>query len=197
MNRWQPTAATIEAANITAFARSLGVDGYSGLLAAAARDLPSFYERVVAALDLHWDTPWSQIVDLSRGAPFATWFPNAHINAAGNALDRHINAGRGDAEALVWEGEDGSVRRSSFAELRDAVARLGAVLTAAGVAKGDRVGIFMPLIPEAAIGLLAIAYIGAVAVPAFSGYGPDALSARLARCGSDRPADRRRRAPPQ
>jgi acetyl-CoA synthetase len=184
LDRWAPTPETIASANITAFARSLGVDGYAGLLAAAAEDLPGFYERLIAALELRWDSPWSQIVDLSRGKPFATWFPGAGFNAAANALERHIDAGRGAAEALLWEGEDGAVRRYTFAELRDAVARLGAVLQAAGVGHGDRVGIFMPLIPETAIGLLAIAYIGAIAVPAFSGYGPDALSARLADAGA-------------
>ncbi len=184
LDRWTPAAEAIEAANLTAFARSLGVDGYAGLLAAAGADLPGFYERLVGALGLRWDAPWSQILDLSRGKPFARWFAGAGFNAAANCLDRHVDAGRGGAEALVWEGEDASVRRFTYAELREAVARLGAVLAGAGVGRGDRVGIFMPLIPETAIGLLAIAYIGAVAVPAFSGYGPDALSARLADAGA-------------
>jgi acetyl-CoA synthetase len=184
LDRWTPTAAGIAAANVTAFAGTLGVDGYVGLRAAAAADLPGFYARLVAALDLRWDAPWSEILDLSRGAPFARWFAGAGYNAAANCLDRHVDAGRGGAEALVWEGEDGSVRRYTFAELRAAVARLGAVLRDAGVGRGDRVGIFMPLLPETAIGLLAIAYIGAIAVPAFSGYGPDALSARLADAGA-------------
>jgi acetyl-CoA synthetase len=184
LDRWTPTAETIAAANLTAFARTLGVDGYAGLGAAAAADLSGFYERLVGALDLRWDRPWTQILDLSRGVPFARWFAGAGYNAAANCLDRHVDAGRGAAEALVWEGEDTTVRRFTFAELRDAVARLGTVLRAAGVERGDRVGIFMPLIPETAIGLLAIAYVGAIAVPAFSGYGPDALSARLADAGA-------------
>jgi acetyl-CoA synthetase len=184
LDRWTPTAETIAAANLTAFARSLGVEGYAGVRAAAAADLPGFYERLIAALDLRWDEPWSQILDVSRGVPFARWFAGARFNAAANCLDRHVDAGRGAEEALIWEGEDGAVRRYTFAELRDAVARLGAVLREAGVGHGDRVGIFMPLIPETAIGLLATAYIGAVAVPAFSGYGPDALSARLADAGA-------------
>jgi acetyl-CoA synthetase len=180
LERWVPTPAGIAAANVTAFARSLGVDGYFGLRAAAAADLPAFYQRLAAALDLRWDAPPEAVLDLSRGKPFATWFAGAEYNAAANCLDRHVDAGRGAAEALVWEGEDGSVRRFTFAELRAEVARLAAVLREAGVGAGDRVGIFMPMIPETAIGLLAIAYAGAVAVPAFSGYGPDALSARLA-----------------
>ena len=184
LDRYEPSAETIASANITAFAHALGAADYDGVVAAAAADLPGFYEKLMAQLDLRFDAPWSRIVDLSRGKPFATWFPDARFNAAANGLERHIDAGRGDAEALVWEGEDGAVRRFTFAELRDAVARLGAVLRDAGVTHGDRVGIFMPLIPETAIGLLAIAYIGAIAVPAFSGYGPDALSTRLSDAGA-------------
>jgi acetyl-CoA synthetase len=180
LERWLPSPERVAAANLTQFARVLGVDGYAGLTAAAAADLPGFYERLVAALDLRWDEPWTAVLDRSRGAALATWFPGARLNAAANCLDRHVDAGRGSDEAVIWEGEDGSVRRFTFAALRDAVARLGAVLRASGVGPGDTVGIFMPLIPETVIGLLAIGYIGAIAVPAFSGYGPDALAARLA-----------------
>jgi acetyl-CoA synthetase len=180
LERWEPTAAQIEAANLTAFLRSAGLADYPALLAAVKSDLPGFYERITGALDLAWDRRWDHIVDLSRGKAFATWFPGARFNAAANCLDRHIEAGRGALEALIWEGEDGAVRRFTFSELQAEVARLAGTLRELGVAAGDTVGIFMPLIPETAIGLLAIAYLGAIAVPAFSGYGPDALAARLA-----------------
>ena len=184
LDRWSPTPEQVAHANLTAFAGALGVDGYAGLVAAAERDLPGFYERLVDRLRLHWDAPWERVLDLERGKAFASWFPGAQTNAAANCLDRWLNKGLGAAEALVWEGEDGAERRYTFRELRDAVARLGSVLREAGVVRGDRVGIFMPLIPETAIGLLAIAYIGAIAVPAFSGYGPDALATRLADAGA-------------
>lgn len=180
VDRWTPSTAYIERANLTAFLRAAGVADYPSLLRDAARDLPGFYERMVRTLDLRWDRPWATVLDRSHGKALATWFPGAEFNAAANALDRHVDAGRGADEALVWEGEDGTVRRYSFTELRAAVARLAGALRARGVGKGDTVGIFMPLIPETAIGLLAIAYAGAIAVPAFSGYGPDALAARLA-----------------
>ncbi|MFN2459273.1 MAG: AMP-binding protein [Candidatus Velthaea sp.] len=179
VERWVPTREQIESANLTAFARAAGVGDYSELRSLAERDPAGFYERILAVLDLHWDRPWDAILDGSRGKALATWFHGAEFNAAGNCLDRHIARGRAGDEALVWEGEDGAVRRYTFAELRDAVARLAAVLRDRGIRRGDTVGIFMPLIPETAIALLAIAYAGAVAVPAFSGYGPDALAARL------------------
>jgi acetyl-CoA synthetase len=183
-DRWIPSAEAIAAANLTAFAHDLGVDGYEGLVRAGTSDLPGFYERLVRRLDLRWDTPWSAVLDLERGLPFARWFPGAGFNAAANCLDRHVDAGRGDDEALVWEGEDGSIRRFTFAELRADVARLAAALRARGIGPGDAVGIFMPLLPETAIGLLALGYLGAIAVPAFSGYGPEALATRLAGAGA-------------
>ncbi|GAC1403679.1 MAG: AMP-binding protein [Candidatus Velthaea sp.] len=179
IERWTPSAEQIEHANLTAFLRASGVPDYAALLEAVKADLPGFYERIIATLDLHWDRRWDAIVDTSRGKALATWFPGARFNAAANCLDRHVDAGRGGDEALVWEGEDGAVRTFTFEQLRAAVARLAGALRELGVAKGDTVGIFMPLIPETAIGLLAIAYAGAIAVPAFSGYGPDALAARL------------------
>jgi acetyl-CoA synthetase len=180
VDRWTPSSEQIEQANLTAFLRASGVADYPALVAQAAADLPGFYERLVGALDLRWDAPWSAVLDCSRGKALATWFSDAAFNAAANCLERHIDAGRGAERALTWEGEDGAVRTATFAELRDEVARLAGALRALGVGRGDTVGIFMPLIPETAIGLLAIAYLGAVAVPAFSGYGPDALAARLA-----------------
>ncbi len=177
---WQPGDDAIARANITAFLPRLGVRDYAELLAATAADVRPFHREIVAALGLHWDRPYDELLDLSRGKPFAKWFAGGLLNAPANCLDRHIALGRAHDEALVAEGEDGVVRRFTFGELRDEVGRLANALRSLGVVKGDRVGIFMPLVPEAAIGLLAIGYVGAIAVPAFSGYGEQALAARLA-----------------
>jgi len=176
---WRPSEQQIAAANLTAFLRTYGVESYDELLAAVASDIRRFNETMLRTLDLRWDAPWTQLLDLSRGKPFARWFVDAAFNAPANCVDRHIARGRGTDEALVWEGEEGQVRRFTFAQLRDEVARLAGALRALGVRKGDTVGIFMPLLPETAISLLAIGYIGAVAVPAFSGYGAAALATRL------------------
>jgi acetyl-CoA synthetase len=176
---WRPTEDQIASANLTAFLRRYGVESYEALLEAVAADIRRFNAAIVEALDLQWDAPWTELLDLSRGKPFARWFVGAAFNASANCLDRHLARGRGSDEALVWEGEDGHVRRYTFAELRDAVRRLAGALRALGVRKGETVGIYMPLLPETAIALLAIGYIGAVAVPAFSGYGAAALASRL------------------
>ncbi len=181
---WTPSADVVAAANLTDFLQRSGIAGYEALLTEVAQDVRPFSARIVETLGLRWDQPYRELLDLSRGLPFAQWFAGGSYNAAANALDRHCDAGLAGKEALVWEGEDGAVRRFTFAELRAAVARLAGVLRGLGVAKGDRVGIFMPLLPETAIGLLAIGYVGAIAVPAFSGYGPDALAARLEDAGA-------------
>jgi acetyl-CoA synthetase len=136
VERWIPSAAQIANANVTAFMRELGVADYHALLAYAKDDLAAFYARLLQRLDLQWDAPWSTVLDLSRGKPFARWFVDARYNAAANCLERWIARGFGDAEALVWEGEDGAERRYSFSELREEVARLGKVLRELGVRPG-------------------------------------------------------------
>jgi acetyl-CoA synthetase len=176
---WMPTPLNVAEANFTRFLERFGVPDYPTALAKAADDLPDLYETLLAELDLRWDRPYAQLLDRSRGKAFTRFFEGGGYNAPANCLDRHVDAGRGASEAIVWEGEDGAVRRLTFLEARDEVRKLGAVLRSLGVGPGDAVGIFMPLIPETALGLLAIGYIGAIAVPAFSGYGAEALALRL------------------
>ncbi|MGP6191516.1 MAG: AMP-binding protein [Vulcanimicrobiaceae bacterium] len=184
VERWLPSPQLVENANVTRFLARFGVADYPAALAKAADDLPGFYEVLLAELGLRWDAPYSKLLDLSRGKAFARFFVDARFNVPGNCLDRHVDAGRGASTALDWEGEDGSVRSFTFAELRDEVRKLAGALRERGVGAGDAVGIFMPMVPEAAIALLAIGYIGGVAVPAFSGYGPDALALRLHDAGA-------------
>ena len=178
--RWEPSEEQKRSANLTQLLAKMGLPSYAALLEAVARDVRPFNETIVEALDLTWDRRWDELLDLSRGKPFARWFAGAQYNAAANCIDRWIARGRRDVRAILWEGEDGAIRTLTFAELREAVTRLAGTFRALGVGKGDTIGIFMPLIPETVIGLLAAAYIGAVAVPAFSGYGPQALATRLA-----------------
>jgi acetyl-CoA synthetase len=166
---WMPTPLNVAEANFTRFLERFGVPDYPTALAKAADDLPGLYETLLAELDLRWDRPYAQLLDRSRGKAFTRFFEGGGYNAPANCLDRHVDAGRGASEAIVWEGEDGAVRRLTFLEARDEVRKLGAVLRSLGVGPGDAVGIFMPLIPETALGLLAIGYIGAIAVPAFYG----------------------------
>ncbi|HKW44141.1 MAG TPA: AMP-binding protein [Candidatus Eremiobacteraceae bacterium] len=181
---WAPSRAAIESANITAAMRALGADSLESLWALARADIAGFYHRLLAHIGLAWFTPYTTTLDLSRGPEFAAWFAGGRYNASYNCLDKHVLAGRGDAEALVWEGDPGQCRSFTFDELLAQVCRLSSGLRSLGVGKGDRVGIYMPLVPETAIALLAIGRIGAIAVPAFSGYAAPALIARLNDAGA-------------
>ena len=176
---WQPTEKAIASANLTAFLSQYGVATYAELTRSVAADIRPFYKRIIATLDLHWERPYDELLNLDRGKPFAKWFVGGELNAPAQCLDPRIARGQGANVALIYEGEDGRIERLTFAQVRDEVARLGNGLRTLGIRKGDTVGIFMPLISQSVIALLAIGYIGAVAVPAFSGYGEQALATRL------------------
>ena len=177
---WTPTPEFVNNANLTRFMKRVGCATLEELWAYARTDISRFYHELVSELDLAWFSRYTQTLDISRGKPFARWFVGGRYNASFNCLDRWVRAGRGNELALAWEGEDGAVRRFTFDELLAQVCRLAGALRRMGVVRGDTVGIFMPLLPETAIALLAIGRIGAIAVPAFSGYGAQALATRLA-----------------
>ncbi|HEV2907997.1 MAG TPA: AMP-binding protein, partial [Candidatus Eremiobacteraceae bacterium] len=177
---WRPTPQNVNDANLTGFMKRVGCATLDELWAYAREDIARFYHELVSQLGLSWFEPYTQTLDLSRGLQFARWFVDGRYNASFNCLDRWVQAGRGADIALFWEGEDGAVRRLTFDELLADVCRLAGALRHLGVQRGDTVGIFMPMLPETAVALLAIGRIGAIAVPAFSGYGAPALATRLA-----------------
>ena len=109
---------------------------------------------------LHWHQPWTEVLDWSK-PPFAKWFVGGQLNVAYNCLDRHIDAGRGSKVALYWEGEPGDTRCITYADLHRMVCQAANALTELGVVAGDRVAIYLPMIPEAVVAMLACARIGA------------------------------------
>lgn len=152
----------------------------------------TLYERASAdregfwadqARKLHWHTPFTQVLDWSN-PPFAEWFADGELNVAYNCLDRHVEAGYGDRVALRWEGEPGDTRNVTYAELTDEVKRLANVLTGLGVEQGDRVALYLPMIPEAIASMLAVARIGAVHSVVFGGFSADSLRARIDDAGA-------------
>jgi len=176
---WEPSPEIIERANITRFMREVDARVLDDLWELARRDIGAFYERLIGHLKLSWFREYANVLDCSRGMPFARWFVGGSYNASYNCIDRHIASGRGQSPAIIWESESGTTRTLTFDQLLAEVSKVCGVLSDAGICKGDTVGIFMPLLPETAIALLAIARIGAIAVPAFSGYGSKALATRL------------------
>jgi propionyl-CoA synthetase len=132
-----------------------------------------------AARDLHWDTPFSQVLDAER-APFYRWFAGGAINTCYNALELHVEQGRGAQRALVYDSPvTGKKRTCDFRELRDEVARFAGGLQRLGVQRGDRVLIYMPMVPEAVVGMLACARLGAIHSVVFGGFAPAELQKRI------------------
>ena len=123
------------------------------------------------------------MLDASRGFPFAKWFVGGKTNLAYSCLDQHAEA-RGDSLAIIWEGENGETRKLTYTELRRETDALARALQERGIVAGDTVGIFMPMVPETAAAFLAIAKLGAVSLPIFSGYGADAVAIRLSDAGA-------------
>ncbi len=177
---WEPTPETIERANITRFMRVAGVDSLEALWELARRDIAGFYGLLVEHLKLSWFETYGAVLDRSRGIPFARWFVGGLYNASYNCIDRHVAQGRAHEPAIIWESESGISRTLTFEQLLVEVSKLCGVLSDLGVSRGDTVGVYMPLVAEAAVALLAVGRIGAIAVPAFSGYGATALATRLA-----------------
>ena len=142
----------------------------------AAADRLGFWDE--QARRLHWETPWEQTLDWSE-APFAKWFVGGTLNVAYNCVDRHVDAGFGDKVAIHFEGEPGDTRTLTYADLKDQVSRAANALTELGVQAGDRVAIYLPMIPEAAISMLACARIGAAHSVVFGGFSAEALRSRI------------------
>ena len=142
----------------------------------AASDRLAFWAR--QAERLTWAKPWSQVLDWSN-PPFAKWFVGGELNVAYNCVDRHVEAGNGDKVAIHWEGEPGDTRAVTYAELQKLVSQAANTLTDLGVAAGDRVMIYLPMIPEAAVAMLACARIGATHSVVFGGFSVDALTSRI------------------
>ncbi|MDX2245062.1 MAG: acetate--CoA ligase, partial [Leptolyngbyaceae cyanobacterium bins.302] len=149
---------------------------YQQLYDKAKADPQAFWAEL-AATELHWLQTWDTVLDWQP--PFVKWFVNGKINISYNCLDRHLTTWRRNKAALIWEGEPGDCRTLTYAQLHREVCQFANVLKQLGVQKGDRVGIYMPMIPEAAIAMLACARIGAPHSVVFGGFSAEALRDRL------------------
>ena len=142
----------------------------------ADADHQGFWARQAAEL-LDWNTEWHTICEWDL--PFSKWFVGGTLNVSHNCLDRHVMAGRGDKVAIHWEGEPGDTRTVTYADLLDEVQRFSNVLKGLGVQRGDRVNIYLPMIPEAAVAMLACARIGAAHSVVFGGFSAQSLTDRI------------------
>ena len=159
--------------------------GYQAMYDASVADPDAFWAEHGKRID--WIKPYSQVSDVSydKADLHISWFGDGTLNAAANCLDRHL-ASRGTQTAIIWEGDDpADSRHISYAELHEEVCKFANVLKAEGAKKGDRITIYMPMIPEATVAMLACARIGAVHSVVFGGFSPDALAGRIQDCDSN------------
>jgi acetyl-CoA synthetase len=178
---WEPSREWIERTNVWRFLRKLGFNDCDEFLRYSRENTAEFWGRMVEEVGIEWFHPYDRVADLSRGVEWSEWFPGGTLNIAWNCLDRHVPGGR---IACIWEGEDGAVRTLTFAELADEVNRVANGLDALGLAKGDRVALVMPMVPEVVAILYACLKLGLIVVPIFSGFGSGAIATRLENSGA-------------
>jgi propionyl-CoA synthetase len=151
--------------------------GYDEIYRQSIEDPDTFWAE--AASSIVWERPWTRVLDDSR-APLYRWFPGASLNTCYNAVDRHVEAGRGEQAAIIYDSPVTATKaKISYGQLRDRVARLAGGLAGLGVQRGDRVILYMPMVPEAVIGMLACARIGAIHSVVFGGFAARELATRI------------------
>ena len=168
---------------MTSLMRRLGATDYLDLVRLGAEQADRFWQAAVEDIGIEWYEPYSQVRDSSQGIEWTKWFTGGKINLVHNCVDKHVRD-RPDQVALVSEYEDGATREFTYAELDREVCHLAGAMRDLGVGRGDTVGLFLPMIPEVVFSLLAVAKLGAVFIPLFSGYGPEAIAVRLADAGA-------------
>ena len=174
---WSPSERYLARSRLRRFAAAHGHRDFPSLHRWSVEDLDGFWRAVDRDIGLVWKKPYDRVLDTSRGIPWTTWWLGGRMNFVASAL-RHDPS----RTAIIFEGEEGVTRRLTYGELAAAVRRCAAGLRALGVHAGDRVGIFLPLTPECVIATLAVAAIGAIYTPIFSGYASDAITGRLRDC---------------
>ncbi len=177
---WRPSKDFIENSNVARFMRKNDLADYETLLAFSREDVGRFWETLEKDMGVSWFKPYEKIVDQSGGLPWTKWFLGGEINIVHNCIDRHLATPARDRTALVWEGDGGEVRRFTYAQMNTHVCRLANAMRGMGMRPGESAGIFMPMIPETVFAMFACLKIGVVAIPIFSGFGPEAVAERLA-----------------
>ena len=176
---WHPSSEYLDNAHLTAFMREHKISDYDELMSRSTSDITWFTNAILDYLDIQFFKPFSEVVDLSDGITWPKWCPEGDMNIVHNCLDKYIGTEIEAARALIWEGEDGKNETLTYGELYQQVNKAANALKELGIGKGDAVGLFMPMTPEIAVALLAIAKIGAIILPLFSGYGAGAVASRL------------------
>lgn len=181
---WHPTPDDIENAHLTKFMRQHEITDFDGLISRSTSDIAWFTEAILEYLKIEFYEPYQQVVDLSRGYAWPQWLVGGKMNIVHNCLDKYIGSSTEHHQALIWEGEAGDTRALTYKQLHQRVNQAANALRALGLKKADTIGLYMPMTPEIVIALLAVAKIGGIILPLFSGFGSDALATRLNDAGA-------------
>ena len=176
---WRPTPELIAQSRLQQFMDEHGLTSFDELWQRSTTDLDWFWNAVLKSLDIQFYKPYSQVVDLSKGIEWPVWCVGGVMNIVHNCLDKRLGTPEESKAALIFESEDGSTRTYTYGQLSREVNQTANALRSIGLGKGDVIGLFMPMIPEIVIALLAIAKIGGIILPLFSGYGAAANVSRL------------------
>ena len=179
---WRPTPESAQRSRLARFMQRHRIADYSSLYERSITDLEWFWEAALEEMGIEWARPYTQVLDLSKGIQWPRWFVGGRLNLVHNCVDKHRAGPRADSPAIRWEGEDGAQRSLTYRQLDTEVCRVAAMLRRLGVRRGDRIAVFLPMIPEVAIATLACSKLGAIYTPIFSGYGAEAVAARVQDC---------------
>lgn len=185
---WRPSDKYLNC-RVTDYMKQVGVKDWQQLVSRSTEDIEWFWETALNYVGIDWQKPYQRLMDQSKGFAWTKWFIGGQLNIFANCLDYHVNnTGKiypnrkpvgPDHQALIWESEDGETRRLTYKELHDMSNRVASALLKLGLKAGDSVGIYMPMVPEVVAIMFGCLKIGVVAVPVFSGFGAEALKARL------------------
>lgn len=177
---WFPSDDYIKKTRLYQLMSQSGFTSYDDYYKYSISDISSFWDSAIKSLNIEWYQPYDQVLDLSNGIMYPEWFVNGKLNVVHNALDKWaLNESTKNENALIWESDDGEIVSYTFFELYEEVNRVANGLVALGLKEKDIVTIYMPMIPETVIAMLAISKIGAIFSPAFSGYKSDAVATRI------------------
>ena len=176
---WKPTPDYIEHANLTRFMRQHGIKDFDDLMRRSTEDVAWFTDAVLKFLDIQFYESYSQVVDLSEGIQFPKWCVDGKMNIVHNCVDKYQQSETRDQLSVIWEGEEGDTKSLTYRELYEQVNKVANALRLLGLGKGDAIGLFMPMTIEIVVAMLAVAKIGGIILPLFSGYGAGAVVTRL------------------
>lgn len=179
---WRPSPEVVQRSRVFRFMRRHGLASYDELYRRSVEDLDWFWRAALEEMDVRWYRPYHRVYDDGRGIEWTEWFCGGELNLVHNAVEKYRGTPAASRVALRWEGEDGARRELTYAELDAEVARAAGALRRLGVGRGDRVALYLPMVPEVAVALLACAKVGAVVTPVFSGFAPEAVAIRVRDC---------------